>query len=159
MTVLQKPRTLQQEVADMAEINYEKILLCLEQKSLIMKDIMNLTKRIEVEVRQDDFELDGLLADRQNRIERIIKCDKIISDELGELEGDAKMHLRELLAGKADVIDNDDELKMVQFVSSVKSYLERTQEIDKTAMATILEKREEARLALVDLNNERSVAE
>ncbi len=148
-----------QEVDDMADFNCEQVLLCLEQKSLIMKDIMNLTKRIEVEVRQEEFNLDTLLADRQNRIERMIKCDKLISDELSTLEGDSKKHLRDLLDGKESAVSNDDEKKMVQFVLTTRNYLGRTKEIDKSAMTILQQKREEARVALVEINNEKAAKE
>lgn len=146
-------------VDDMPDFNCEQILLCLEQKSLLMKDIMNLTKRIEVEARQEEFDLNPLLADRQNRIERIIKCDKLISDELGSLDSDAKNHLKELLDGNEGAAGSEAEMKMVEAVLTTKNYLNRTREIDKSAMAILVQKREEARAALVEINNEKSANE
>lgn len=146
-------------VDDMADFNCEQMLLCLEQKSLLMKDIMNLTKRIEVEARQEEFELNALLADRQNRIERIIKCDKLISDELGTLDCDSKKHLKELLDGNEGAAGSEAEIKMVEAVLATKNYLNRTREIDKSAMAILVQKREEARAALVEINNEKSANE
>ncbi len=139
----------------MANFDYEKIMLCLEQKNLLMKDILNLTRRIEVKAAQEEVVLDDLLADRQNRIDRLIKCDKLISDEISAVDDESKFHLRDLLAGKSEVVANGDEAKMIELIAGTKSYLERTLEIDKSAMEILQRKREEARLALVEINNEK----
>lgn len=140
----------------MANFDYEKILLCLEQKNLLMKDILNLTRRIEVKAAQEEVVLDAPLAERQNRIDRLIKCDKLISDEMASVDNESKAHLRDLLAGKAEVAADENETKMVELVNSTKSYLSRTLEIDKSAMAILQQKREEARIALVEINNEKA---
>lgn len=140
----------------MANFDYEKILLCLEQKNLLMKDILNLTKRIEVKASQEEVILDGVLADRQNRIDRLIKCDKLISDEMASVDDESKSHLRDLLAGKTEVAIGETETKMVELVNGTKAYLSRTLEIDKSAMAILQQKREEARIALVEINNEKA---
>lgn len=145
-----------QGVADMANFDYEKILLCLEQKNLLMKDILNLTRRIEVKAAQEEVVLDAPLAERQNRIDRLIKCDKLISDEMVSIDNESKAHLRDLLAGKAEVAADENETKMVELVNGTKSYLSRTLEIDKSAMAILQQKREEARIALVEINNEKA---
>lgn len=145
-----------QGVADMANFDYEKILFCLEQKNLLMKDILNLTRRIEVKAAQEEVVLDAPLAERQNRIDRLIKCDKLISDEMASIDNESKAHLRDLLAGKAEVAADENETKMVELVSGTKSYLSRTLEIDKSAMAILQQKREEARIALVEINNEKA---
>lgn len=140
----------------MANFDYEKILLCLEQKNLLMKDILNLTRRIEVKAAQEEVVLDAPLAERQNRIDRLIKCDKLISDEMASIDNESKAHLRDLLAGKAEVAADENETKMVELVNGTKSYLSRTLEIDKSAMAILQQKREEARIALVEINNEKA---
>lgn len=137
----------------MTGFDYEHVLLCLEQKSLIMKDIMNLTKRIEVEAKQEEFTLDSLLADRQNRIERLIKCDKLISDVLSSLDGDSKNHLKDLLDGKEEAAGTENEVEMVRLVLTAKEYLSRTLEIEKSAMSVLIDKRDEARAALADISN------
>ncbi len=140
----------------MANFDYEKILLCLEQKNLLMKDILNLTRRIEVKAAQEEVVLDGPLAERQNRIDRLIKCDKLISDEMASVDDESKSHLRDLLAGKTEVAIGETETKMVELVNGTKAYLSRTLEIDKSAMAILQQKREEARIALVEINNEKA---
>lgn len=140
----------------MANFDYEKILLCLEQKNLLMKDILNLTRRIEVKAAQEEVVLDGPLAERQNRIDRLIKCDKLISDEMASIDDESKSHLRDLLAGKTEVAIGETETKMVELVNGTKAYLSRTLEIDKSAMAILQQKREEARIALVEINNEKA---
>lgn len=153
---LKKPLIQLQGVADMTNFDYEKILLCLEQKNLLMKDILNLTRRIEVKAAQEEVVLDAPLAERQNRIDRLIKCDKLISDEMASIDNESKAHLRDLLAGKAEVAADENETKMVELVNGTKSYLFRTLEIDKSAMAILQQKREEARIALVEINNEKA---
>lgn len=139
----------------MANFDYDKIMLCLEQKNLLMKDVFALTRRIKVKAAQEEVELTDLLADRQNRIDRLIKCDKLISDEMTAVDDESKGHLRDLLAAKPDVAQNADELKMVELVIDTKAHLERTLEFDKVAMDILQKKREEARLALVEINNEK----
>ncbi len=140
----------------MANFDYEKIMLCLEQKNLLMKDVLNLTKRIEVKAAQEEVVLDALLADRQNRIDRLIKCDKLISDEMASVDNESRAHLRDLLAGKSEVAIGETETKMAELVNSTKAYLSRTLEIDKSAMAILQQKREEARIALVEINSEKA---
>ena len=140
----------------MANFDYEKILLCLEQKNLLMKDILNLTRRIEVKAAQEEVVLDGPLAERQNRIDRLIKCDKLISDEMASIDDESKSHLRDLLSGKTEVAIGETETKMVELVNGTKTYLSRTLEIDKSAMSILQQKREEARIALVEINNEKT---
>ncbi|HHW45592.1 MAG TPA: hypothetical protein GXX17_01605 [Clostridiales bacterium] len=65
----------------MSEI-YETLLTCMQQKLIFITQFSNLTKQMEVRSRQEDIDLGDLLQRRQNLLERIGKCDELISKTL-----------------------------------------------------------------------------
>lgn len=56
----------------------DKVHSCLDQKVVLLTKMLNLTKQIEVQTRNEDIFLDDLLADRGNCIERYNKCSLLI---------------------------------------------------------------------------------
>ena len=134
----------------MIDSDYENLFLLLNQKEILIKDIMDLTKRIDIEVKQDEFVLDQLLADRQNRIDRVIRCDKLITQALEESED--KAHINRILKGKTEKTNNEYEQKIKSKSDSIRNYFSRTLEIDKEANTILLSRREEARKMLEEIS-------
>ena len=134
----------------MIDSDYENLFLLLDQKEILIKDIMDLTKRIDIEVKQDEFVLDQLLADRQNRIDRVIRCDKLITQALEGSED--KAHINRILKGKTEKTNNEYEEKIKSKSDSIRNYFSRTLEIDKEANTILLSRREEARKMLEEIS-------
>ena len=75
----------------------EQLMVCLEQKVILLTKILDLTKQIEVRCKQSDIQLDNFLAQRSLFMERITKCDHLIANLIDRMPSDQQEHIRQLL--------------------------------------------------------------
>lgn len=132
------------------------IIICLEQKKLFIKDILDITKQIEVQSRQEEMEMDDLVTQRQVRIDRLQKCDNLIDEKVKTLDKKQREKWEKLVVGKADGFDNDDEQKAFALMLSTKEMLERINTLDNKAKENLQEQYEEAKRQLAELRKNTS---
>jgi uncharacterized protein YegL len=132
------------------------IIVCLEQKKIFIKDILDITKQIEVQSRQEEMEMDDLVTQRQTRIDRLKKCDNLIDEKVKTLDKNQREKWEKLVVGKADGFDNDDEQKAFALMLSTKEMLERINTLDNKAKENLQEQYEEAKRQLAELRKNTS---
>jgi len=69
-------------------MSIENIAICFEQKNLFMTKIINITKQLEVKSKQDEVDFENLLAERQECMNRIDKCNQAINSYTDALENE-----------------------------------------------------------------------
>lgn len=74
------------------------ILECLEQKKILMEQILNLTKQMEVQSLQESMDLSPLLEQRALLMQRVDKCNQLINTKLDEHTPLEQERLRAVLA-------------------------------------------------------------
>lgn len=136
------------------DFDYNTILICLEQKELFVKDILSITEHIEIEARKEEIHLDDLLAERQNRIERIKKCNEVIKNSLAELDDAERNRIKQLIDGESFSFVNHEEERIVELGTSTRNCLSKIRDVDKVAMELLAAQREEARKMLIEINHE-----
>lgn len=132
------------------------IIVCLEQKKIFIKDILDITKQIEVQSRQEEMEMEDLVTQRQTRIDRLKKCDNLIDEKVKTLDKNQREKWEKLVVGKADGFDNDDEQKAFALMLSTKEMLERINTLDNKAKENLQEQYEEAKRQLAELRKNTS---
>ncbi len=132
------------------------VITCLEQKKIFIKDILDITKQIEVQSRQEEMEMDDLVTQRQVRIDRLQKCDNLIDEKVKTLDKKQREKWEKLVVGKADGFDNDDEQKAFALMLSTKEMLERINTLDNKAKENLQEQYEEAKRQLAELRKNTS---
>ena len=132
------------------------IIVCLEQKKIFIKDILDITKQIEVQSRQEKMEMDDLVTQRQTRIDRLKKCDNLIDEKVKTLDKNQREKWEKLVVGKADGFDNGDEQKAFALMLSTKEMLERINTLDNKAKENLQEQYEEAKRQLAELRKNTS---
>ena len=78
----------------------EKLLFALEQKTLLLTKIADLTKQIEVKSKQKEIRLENLPTQRQILLNRVEKCNRMIDGCVKSLPEDSRERMRQILAGK-----------------------------------------------------------
>ncbi len=132
------------------------IIICLEQKKLFIKDILDITKQIEVQSRQEEMEMDELVTQRQVKIDRLKKCDNLIDEKVKTLDKKQREKWEKLVIGKADGFDNDDEQKAFAIMLSAKEMLGRINTLDNKAKENLQKQYEEAKRHLSELRKNTS---
>ena len=56
----------------------EQIILCIQQKLVLMTNILNISKQVEVRCSQPEIELGNLLQKRKLFMDRIDKCNGLL---------------------------------------------------------------------------------
>ena len=116
-----------------------------------IKDILDITKQIEVQSRQEEMEMEDLVTQRQTRIDRLKKCDNLIDEKVKTLDKNQREKWEKLVVGKADGFDNGDEQKAFALMLSTKEMLERINTLDNKAKENLQEQYEEAKRQLQSL--------
>lgn len=123
----------------------DSIIICLEQKRLFITDALNLTKQIEVQSNQEEFEIDSLLEQRQLKIERMIKCDELIEQNLEKFETAQASHWSELLKGDISKAKDEREQYACRLSKEIKELASKTLKIEGVARENLKIQYEEAR--------------
>ncbi|MEG0979914.1 MAG: hypothetical protein RR911_04400 [Oscillospiraceae bacterium] len=133
---------------------YKSIIICLEQKQLFITDALDITKQIEVQSKQEDFEIDSLLNQRQTKIERMKKCDLLINQKLKELQKHDKPqadHWKAIVSGKKCELSDEYEKLAFDTATSIKSIAKKTIKIEKNARENLQQQYEEAKEKLSEI--------
>ena len=126
-------------------IDLESVIICLEQKKIIITDILDITKQIEVQSVQEEVQIDNLIEQRQIRIQRIKKCDDLIKEKLKFLDMTEKENWDKIVRCDECSLKNDEEKKAFELASEIKKLFIRTAEIDRRAKENLQMQCEEAK--------------
>ena len=124
----------------------KEILTCLEQKVILLTEILNLTKQIEVRSKENDIELDNFLDQRGIYIVRVNKCDDLILSLSKSLPLEQQTRLQQILHAEYSEDEcSKEELPLLKLSIECTELLQRTAVIDKSARDAIQEQCNELR--------------
>jgi hypothetical protein len=122
----------------------EQLILCLEQKIILLTKILNITKQIEVRSAQPEIELEDFLEQRGVFIERLNKCNTLINSIISELPSAQKSRTKMLLNLQASESDcNSDEQKILKLSKKCSELIKRITDLDTVAHQRIKKERDE----------------
>lgn len=128
-----------------------QILTCLEQKVIILTQILNLTKQIEVRSNEPNIDLDNFLEQRGAYIVRVNKCDHLIHSLSKDLTVEEQKRLDGILLGELSEAEcRDEELPILKLSKECIVLLERAAVIDKSARDAIQKQCDELRKKVND---------
>lgn len=113
----------------------ENIIACLDQKVILLTQIWDLTKQIELRCMQDDIQLDGLLEQRGVFIERINKCNDLIDRLTAELPPEQRERMTKLLKGNVTQADcgSEEERHILELSKKYHFILQKAAVLDQSA--------------------------
>jgi hypothetical protein len=116
----------------------DEIYTCLEQKKILITEILNITKRIELRTRGTEIELDNLLELRGSFISRVAKCDDFILTLSQSLSDEQQQRLQRILHSELTEEDcSDTELRLLRISKECVSLLQSAGQIDQSARNAI----------------------
>lgn len=138
-------------------MDYNNIKICLEQKNIFMTNIANLTKQIEVKANQEEIDFEDVLVKRQENMQRIDKCNKMIDENLKELSSIEKEQVVKALRGEVEGDYKTAILKEISLLSkNYTTLLERAIELDKIARECTINRYNETKQKLSKIRNSNS---
>ena len=129
--------------ADDFQKQLEKIYACLDQKVILLTNMLNVTKEIEVQSRNEDMFLDDLLARRGNCIERYERCNALIKQQAEQIKSDDENYFNILTRALLGEDTGDDKLaELTKLAVKGQELFERTKKINEQAQVNLLKQRE-----------------
>lgn len=121
---------------------YEKLEACLKQKVVLLKKTMNITKQLEVQSKLPDIELNGLPQQRQIYIDRLKKCDALISNLINQLSAEQQVRMKKILSADFRKIDcESSELTLFEYGVQCRSLLRSITAMDTEILRRVSEER------------------
>jgi hypothetical protein len=128
----------------------ENLLICMEQKTILLTHIMNLTKQIEVRCKQTEIIFDNLLEERKAYIDRVAKCNKLIDYILEKTESREKEHLQKILSVSAVAkASTAEEKRLLEYAINCKKYLRKILSLDKNTLRKLRRDHDEIREIII----------
>ena len=122
----------------------EQLILCLEQKVILLTKILNITKQIEVRSAQPEIKLDDFLEQRGVFIERLNKCNSLIKSIVSQSASEEKSRIKMLLNLQVSESNcNSDEEKILKLSKKCSELIKRTTDLDSVAHQRIKKERDE----------------
>lgn len=135
----------------LSKTDFDAVIICLEQKKILITDILDATKQIEVQSAQEDVQIDNLIEQRQIKIQRIKKCDELIKEKLKFLDVTEKERWDKIVMCGECSLNNDDEKNAFKLAGEIKALFIRTAELDKKAKENLQMQYEEAKENMASL--------
>lgn len=124
----------------------DQIIVCLEQKEILLTKIMDLTKQIEVRCRQEHVVLEDLFEQREMFMKRVDKCDHLIAGQLREQSPEYRTRLQTLLLAKEGAAArSDEERKILRLAESCSYIKQKAMSIDRSANDILRQRCEQMR--------------
>ncbi|MCR4925513.1 MAG: hypothetical protein K5917_04405 [Clostridiales bacterium] len=136
----------------------EDIISLLEQKKILITEVFDISKKIEIYVKDDNSDFLVLLDKRESLLKRAAKCNSaiknIINNEESELSEEETQRLQKIIF-EDEKLENlsADELKIIEFIEENKKMFKKAVELNESI--TTLVKREYEKTKK-DLAKERS---
>lgn len=127
-----------------------EIMICLEQKSILLTDILNLTKQIEVRCREPEIELEHLLEQRGSLMERVEKCSLLLKSLAGQLPSSQQPRALSILDCSMEdkTSCDEEEQKALQLSIQCRSLFQRAAALDRSARESVQSQYEDTALQL-----------
>ena len=122
----------------------ENLLVCMEQKAILLTHILDITKEIQVRCKQEELVFDNLFEDRQAYIDRVAKCNKLIENILEACEPKEKAHLEQILEADANAkATGSEENRLLQYSITANKHLHKILSIHKATLCKLHQEHEE----------------
>jgi len=125
------------------EFDPQLITTCLEQKVTLFTDMLNISKNIEVQTRQEQVVLDDLLAKRKMLMDRVDKCNALIVRELGYLSETPRIHWQSMLRDHHDCAGDEGEAAICALVNKSHELCLRIADLNRVADANLKRQRDD----------------
>ena len=135
----------------------DKITECLNQKVVLLTKIVNITKQIEVQSKNEDMFLDDLLVERGSCIERFNRCNLLVKQQAEMIKADDSSFFEQLTRSLLGEDTGVKELTVLTELSRECSNLyNRSQEINAQAQRNLVEQFESMKTTLRNQRNTES---
>lgn len=133
-------------------VEYENLLICLQQKNIFVTNLIDYTKQLEVKAQAETVDYEDVLEKRQGCMSRIDKCDSMISSMLLEVSSKEQEKLRQVLDAAVTETECEDVLiPILAEVQKYKSGLKRLKELNDGVMIKTKQRHEEVKKNLARL--------
>lgn len=133
----------------------QEFLVCLEQKKILMEQILNITKQMEVQSLEESLELDGLLEQRGLLMQRVDKCNVLIQSKIELCEPDEQERLRSLVAAQLEEEScSPDEQKALHLVKEINAMFRQAAALNRSTLDFLLAQRENTKNRLAELKQQ-----
>lgn len=119
------------------EFDSQLVITCLQQKVTLFTDMLNLSKQIEVQTRQEEIILDDLLAKRKTLMDRIDKCNALVERQLSYLPETKRLLWQKLLHDRHYAAADEQESAINALVNKNHDLCLRIAEINRAASANL----------------------
>lgn len=112
----------------------EEIRICLEQKEILLTQILNLTKQIEVRSNEPEVKLERFLDQRSTLMQRVDKCNELIAIQVAQMTPEQQDRVNLILNLTIDEDDcSDEERSALELVKKSNSLFQRAAALNKSA--------------------------
>lgn len=128
----------------------EEIMTCLEQKVILMTQILNITKQIEVRCNEPEVNLEHLLDLRGSLMQRAEKCDNLIFSLTDQLPPEQEDRVKSILNLTAKDL-SENEQKASKLVGDANSLYQQAAALDQSANEAMQRQYDETKSKLREL--------
>ncbi|MDU7337326.1 MAG: hypothetical protein E7L17_04350 [Clostridium sp.] len=133
----------------------QEFLVCLEQKKILMEQILNITKQMEVQTLEESLELDGLLEQRGLLMQRVDKCNVLIQSKIELCSPDEQERLRSLVAAQLEEDScSQDEQKALILVKDINAMFRQAAALNRSTLDFLFAQRENTKNRLAELKQQ-----
>ncbi len=133
----------------------QDILVCLEQKKILMEQILNITKQMEVQSLEETVELDPLLEQRGQLMQRVDKCNLLIRSKTELQDAAEQERLRDLMSSQLkEEICCPDEIRALNLISEINALFRQAAALNRSTMDLLLVQRENSKKHLAELKQQ-----
>lgn len=131
----------------------EEIRICLEQKSILLTQILNLTKQIEVRCNEPEVKLEHFLDQRGGLMQRVDKCNSLIASLLTQMPPEEQARIRSVL--NMTIKENEcseEERAALKLVGKCNSLFQRAAALNQSASEAMKQQYEDVKSKIKETN-------
>lgn len=133
----------------------QDIWVCLEQKKILMEQILNVTKQMEVQSLEETVDLDLLLEQRGQLMQRVDKCNVLIQSKIELQDPSEQERLRSLMSMRlAEDTCSPDEKRALDLVSEINTLYRQAASLNRSTLDLLLVQRENSKQQLAELKQQ-----
>lgn len=133
----------------------QEFLVCLEQKKILMEQILNVTKQMEVQSLEESLELDGLLEQRGLLMQRVDKCNVLIQSKIELCAPNEQVRLRSLMSAQVEEDScSPEEQKALTLVKDINVMFRQAAALNRSTLDFLLAQRENTKNQLAELKQQ-----
>lgn len=107
------------------------LVACLDQKLVLLTKISDITKQIEVQSCQKEIELGDLPDQRQIYIDRLKKCEQVITDSYQSMAEEQQVRRKKILSGDFPKEEcTEEETELLEYAIKCRDILNKTLAMD-----------------------------